>query len=76
MAIRPGGLAATAEHDLQRACLAGAREHVVRLHELTQGEVVRDEPGRLDLVRRHESEQGRRGVRVNQSGGDGDVLDP
>ena len=65
-----------AEHDLQRAGLTGAGEDVVGLHELAQREVVRDETGRLDLVRGHEAEQGRGRVGVNQPGGDGDVLDP
>ena len=47
---RSSARSAAGQDDLQGAGLAGAREHVVGLDELVQGEVVGDEPAGVDLA--------------------------
>ena len=73
--VQSTGSVSTERH-LQRACLGRATEHIVGVEELVQVEAMRDEPGRCELPGRHEAKQGRGRVRVDQSGGDGHVLDP
>src|ERR1017187_6158925 len=75
-ALDVGRLGRAAQHDFQRAGVGGPAEHVVGLIEVIQREGVGDEPGRVDLAGGEQAQQGRRGVRVDQAGGDGDVLDP
>ena len=69
-------LRGAAQDDLERAGVGWPGEHVVGLVELIQCEVVGDEPPSIDLVSGEQAQQGRRGVRVDQAGRDGDVPGP
>ena len=64
------------QHDLERAGLAGPREHVVGLLELVECEVVRRERARVELVAGEQLEERRRRERVDEAGRDRHVLDP
>ena len=71
----PGQLSA-AEDDLEGAGVRCMGENVVRLGEFVQAEAMGDELPGADLVTREQSQQRRRGIRVDQAGRDSDVPDP
>src|SRR5689334_1389854 len=64
------------QHHLQRVVLAGRAEHVIRLLDLAQAEVVGPELVGLDAPVADELEQGRDRRAAYEARGDRDVLDP
>src|SRR6478736_5482325 len=70
------GNSAAGEQDLQRSGLGGVGEDAVGGLELVEAESVSDHGRRLESVAGNQTDQRRRGVRVDKAGGNGQVLDP